>query len=113
MEISEKTIYTVLKEIGVPRGIKGYEYIKKALQLISGQPERVKMMNLYSDIALAFNDKPSRIERAIRYAITGTFDTIKQEVSEKYFVSWHNDKSQPTNSEFLMSIIEYLKQNQL
>ena len=110
MEITDKTIYLLLKEIGVPTGLKGYKYIKKAIQLYAKNPDS-KITAVYSDIALAFADKPSRVERAIRHAVTRTFDNIKCETAEKFFGNWDYRKSQPANKQFFASIVEYLKYN--
>src|SRR5690606_33051394 len=67
----DTTITAIIKEIGVPAHIKGYVYLREAIQMVYYDIELLSSVTkiLYPDIAQKFNTTPSRVERAIRHAI--------------------------------------------
>lgn len=57
-----------LLELGIPAHIKGFDYLNYALMNCKARPT----MKMYSEIAAEFSDTTSRVERAIRHAISFT-----------------------------------------
>lgn len=61
----------VLLELGITPNLKGFDYICEAVEILSTPKERVKIVNgIYADIAKEFNTTNTRVERAIRHAIS-------------------------------------------
>lgn len=105
-------ITQVLKELGVPAHLKGYEYLKHALAMTCAEREYLEEIThrLYPDIAKQCNTTTSRVERAIRHAIEtawnrGDIDTLQ---------SWFGctisiTKGKPTNSEFIARVSDSIR----
>ena len=108
----DSTITAIIKEIGVPAHIKGYSYLREAIQMVFEDIELLGSVTkiLYPEIAKKFNTTPSRVERAIRHAIEvawnrGNYESISSMVG--YTV--HHLKSKPTNSEFIAMIADKIR----
>ncbi|AOZ79068.1 sporulation transcription factor Spo0A [Clostridium pasteurianum] len=100
----EDEITSIIHEIGVPAHIKGYMYLREAINMVVDNIELLSAVTkeLYPSIAKKYNTTASRVERAIRHAIEvawsrGQVDTI------------HNGKGKPTNSEFIAMIADKLR----
>lgn len=105
-------ITTLLHDIGVPAHIRGYQYIREAINLVYNDIEILNSITkgLYPTIAIKFKTTASRVERAIRHAIEiawvrGNIETITQLFS--YTISYN--KAKPTNSEFIAMIADKLR----
>lgn len=68
---------------------------------------------LYYKIAKDFNTTAQSVERCIRHSISTVFTNyISASDIEKIFKNGYNSqKGVPTNSQFLMSLAEYIKYN--
>lgn len=102
-----------LKELGVPASIKGYHYLKDAIQITIDEngilPPITKV--IYPNVALKYDTTPARVERAIRHAVEAAFERGNQELIDKVFrytVSYSKGKA--TNAEFIAIVAEYLIQ---
>ena len=105
-------ITTLLHEIGVPAHIKGYLYIREAINMVYDSIDLLGAITkiLYPEIAQKYCTTPSRVERAIRHAIEvawirGNVEAISEIFS--YTISYN--KSKPTNSEFIAMIADKLR----
>lgn len=108
----ESEITELLHEIGIPAHIKGYLYLRTAIEKTYfnidylGQVTKV----LYPEIARAYSTTASRVERAIRHAIEvawnrGNIDAIDDIFG--YTIS--ASKAKPTNSEFIAMLSDKLR----
>ena len=72
----ERKIDALLIEIGTPCNLKGYNMIIEGVRLMLENPVKYGQITkeLYPQIANAVNSTPSRTERAIRHAVTVTWD---------------------------------------
>ena len=110
----EKKIVKVLNKLGVPVHLKGYKYIVEAIALCYENTEIRMSKELYIEIASRHNDKPSRVERAIRHAIEVTWSKIDEDVSQEIFGnSIDARKGKPVNTQFLKTVASYLKYNEV
>ncbi|WP_042475318.1 sporulation transcription factor Spo0A [Bacillus ndiopicus] len=108
----DTTITAIIKEIGVPAHIKGYVYLREAIQMVYYDIELLSSVTkvLYPDIAEKFNTTPSRVERAIRHAIEVAWNRGNYEsISEMFGYTVHHLKSKPTNSEFIAMIADKIR----
>lgn len=107
----DKYIVRILADIGVPEHLKGNLYLQYAIKIVLDDLSALNSIHkvIYSKIAEKFNTTPTRAERAIRNAIEitwtkGNFDKINMIFSNR-------DYERPTNSEFIIKIVEKLKNN--
>lgn len=108
----DKTITAIIKEIGVPAHIKGYAFLREAIQMVYIDVDLLGSVTkvLYPDIATKYNTTPSRVERAIRHAIEVAWNRGNYEVISKMFgYTVHHLKSKPTNSEFIAMIADKIR----
>lgn len=108
----DKTITSIIKEIGVPAHIKGYAFLREAIQMVYRDVDLLGSVTkiLYPDIAKKYNTTPSRVERAIRHAIEVAWNRGNYEVISKMFgYTVHHLKSKPTNSEFIAMIADKIR----
>lgn len=106
-----KRISGILLEIGIPSHIKGYRYVRRAIELAVRDRKCVEAVTkvLYPDVAKEYGTTGSRVERAIRHAIECAWDRGDLEALEKYFGNTvSRNKGKPTNSEFIAMIAEHI-----
>ena len=113
----EKQVTAVIQSIGVPAHIKGYQYLREAIQMTIEDRETNSAITkvLYPTIAKKYQTTPSRVERAIRHAIEVTFSRGPVEPKEEMFgYTIGYGKGKPTNSEFIALIADRIRlQNNL
>lgn len=105
-------ITEVMHHLGVPAHIKGYIYLREAIELVIKEIDYLGAVTkeLYPAVAEKFNTTPSRVERAIRHAIEVSWDRGNINALNKYFgntVSANSGK--PTNSQFIAKIADKLR----
>ena len=108
----DSTITSIIKEIGVPAHIKGYAYLREAIQMVYYDIELLGSVTkiLYPEIAKKFGTTSSRVERAIRHAIEVAWNRGSYEnISELFGYTVHHMKSKPTNSEFIAMIADKIR----
>ncbi len=108
----EVIISDIMREIGVPAHIKGYQYLRQAIILTVTQPDLMHSVTkeLYPTVAKNNKTTPSRVERAIRHAIEVAWDRGDVDVLSSYFgYTIQNTRGKPTNSEFIAMISDKLR----
>lgn len=111
-ETVDNVIDELLKEIGVSCKLKGHEIISHAIKLIIEDSSYIEHITnkLYPALAEKFNSTPSKIERAIRYAITVVFTS--RDVSNVYDIFGNSisvNTGKPTNTEFIATCVNEVK----
>jgi len=108
----EVEVTNIMREIGVPAHIKGYQYLRDAIMMVVKDLDVINSVTkqLYPTIAKEYNTTPSRVERAIRHAIEvawsrGQMDTIDQ----LFGYTVNLGKGKPTNSEFIAMVADKLR----
>jgi len=99
----KEAIMDVLKDLCVPAHIKGYRYMIYAVELCMDDNAIIDNVidKLYPNIADAFGDTSSRVQRAIRHAINVSYTNAAPEIIEQYFGK--RLKKAP-NSEFIATL---------
>ena len=108
----EVVISDIMRQIGVPAHIKGYQYLRTAIKLSVDDPEMLDSVTklLYPTVAKMYNTTPSRVERAIRHAIEVAWDRGDVDVLSSYFgYTIQSQRGKPTNSEFIAMITDKLR----
>lgn len=109
-------VSTLLKQIGVAVHIKGYGYLRDSILMCLDYPETIYEVTkkLYPGVAEKNNSTASKVERSIRHAIERLWNINNNSILiEKIFgfSPENNTRKKPTNSEFIATIVEYLKIN--
>ncbi len=108
----EIIISDIMRQIGVPAHIKGYQYLRTSIMLCINDHEMLGSVTkvLYPTVAKMYNTTASRVERAIRHAIEVAWDRGDVDVLSSYFgYTIQSERGKPTNSEFIAMISDKLK----
>lgn len=107
----EEQITQIMKMLGVPANVKGYEFLRDAILICYNDTNALHVSKvLYPVIAKKREIKPASVERSIRFAIEKAFDRGDIEIFEKYFGnSISPKKGKTTNGEFIVAIVDYLR----
>ncbi len=108
----ELEVTRIIHEIGVPAHVKGYQYLRAAIMLVTEEINYLGAVTkeLYPTIAKTYDTTPSRVERAIRHAIELAWDRGDIDRINKFFgYTINGEKGKPTNSEFIAIIADKLR----
>lgn len=105
---ARRSISALLEEIGVPTHIRGYRYIKTALELIINTPDVINAVckELYPVVAEIHDTKDTRVERAIRHAIELTYRDGNIDLLNKLFRFASEKHGKVPNTAFLAKLAE-------
>ncbi|MBR1865433.1 MAG: sporulation transcription factor Spo0A [Lachnospiraceae bacterium] len=105
----ESDVTKMIREIGIPAHIKGYQYIREGIMMSVKDPDILNYITkyLYPTIAKKYHTTTSSVERAIRHAIEVAWNRGKLDAMEALFgYSVNSGKGKPTNSEFIALIAD-------
>lgn len=106
------SITKLLRDLGVPSNIKGYQYIREGISILYSTPQKSGSFtkSVYSSIAQKFETNIPCVERSIRHAIEVSWNRGNWDLMEEIFGhSVDLEKAKPTNSEFLTAIADKLQ----
>ncbi len=108
----EVAVTKLMREIGIPAHIKGYQFIREAILLSIKDYDIINSITkqLYPAIACQYCTTPSRVERAIRHAIESTWNKGFVKSDDKLFgYTLSTDRGKPTNAEFIAIAADKLR----
>ena len=108
----EIAVTKLMREIGIPAHIKGYQFIREAILLSIRDYDIINSITkqLYPAIACQYSTTPSRVERAIRHAIESTWNKGFVKSDDKLFgYTLSTDRGKPTNAEFIAIAADKLR----
>ena len=108
----ERCITEVLKDLGVPTHLKGYDYLRSAIAMCVEDKDILECITgrLYPELAKRYDTAPSRVERAIRHAIEVAWDRGDLGVFKRYFGNTISSmRGKATNSEFISCVVNQLR----
>lgn len=110
------TVEDTIRQLGIPAHIKGHLYIIEAIKYCLKQMQEGKAFpqmtkEIYPKVAAEFNTTPPRVERAIRHGIELTWSRLGNEelIDLLFGSSIDPKKGKPTNSEFIASVVDYIR----
>lgn len=112
MNSLENDVTEIIRDIGIPAHIKGYQYIREGIIMSITDMNMLNYITklLYPSIAKKYKTTSSSVERAIRHAIEVAWGRGKIEVIEDLFgYTVSAGKGKPTNSEFIALIADKLR----
>lgn len=107
----EGRVSVALKRLGIPVNLKGYKFLKEALQIVCADPRKMRPLsaNVYVPLARKYSSTDKCIERNIRHAIETAASRGDPDAFYEYFgYSISSEKGKPTNSEFIAALCEKL-----
>ncbi|MGI5891476.1 MAG: sporulation transcription factor Spo0A [Bacillota bacterium] len=108
----ELEVTKVIHQMGVPAHIKGYQYLRDAIIMVTEEINLIGAVTkeLYPMVADKHNTTASRVERAIRHAVELAWDRGNVDMMNKYFGYTINiERGKPTNSEFIAMVADKLR----
>ena len=102
-------ISKLLHDLGMPSHIRGYQYIRDAIEIMHNNPKIIGSITkeIYPFIANKYDTTSSRVERAMRHAIEVSWNRGDYDLMDEIFGhSVDFDKAKPTNSEFLATLAD-------
>lgn len=105
MKHFEIEVINALRELEIPVHMRGYEFIKTAINHLHDNPESLYSITkeLYPAVAEKHNTTPSRVERGIRHALESAYSDF---LIQKKVLGTARDL---TNGEFLATLHEVIK----
>ena len=108
----EKTISEFMLELGIPAHLRGYQFLRSAVEMCVEDMELVGSVTklLYPDLAKLYQTTDTKIERAIRNAIEVSWERGNCELFEELFgYSNSFEYTRPTNSEYIAVVADYIR----
>ena len=108
----ENDVTEIIREIGIPANIKGYQYIRDGIIMAIDDLSMLNFITklLYPTIAKKYKTTSSSVERAIRHAIEVAWVRGNiQMIEEMFGYTVSAGKGKPTNSEFIALISDKLR----
>ena len=112
----EVQISNLMRQLGIPAHLKGYQYLRKAIIMAMKDPADMDGVTkiLYPDIAKCYGTTASCVERAMRKAIAVAWERGNIDFLQYYFGCTKKPQmAKPTNSEFIATVADilYLRQD--
>lgn len=107
-----KQTATILKKCGIQPHLLGYDYLGEAIEMVLEDRRNLRLITkaVYPQIAKKYDTAPSRVERAIRHAITRAFDSpLPGTVYEIFGNTIDPRTGKPTNSQFIAAVSELVE----
>ena len=108
----EQAISSFMLELGIPAHLRGYQYLRSAVEMCAEDMELVGSVTklLYPDLAKMYKTTDQKIERAIRNAIEVSWERGNSALFEQLFGYCNsNEYTRPTNSEYIASVADYIR----
>ena len=108
------TIEAMLREIGVPSHLTGYEALKVAIRLVLDDSSYLDAVTcrLYPDVAkIRGGDRTNyRVERSIRHAVEVAWERGDLDTLQSFFGNTIDpSRGKPTNSQFISQMAVHLR----
>lgn len=108
----EQAISGFMLELGIPAHLRGYQYLRSAVEMCTKDMELVGSVTklLYPDLAKLYKTTDQKIERAIRNAIEVSWERGNSTLFEQLFGYCNsNEYSRPTNSEYIAAVADHIR----
>lgn len=107
-----QVISDFMLELGIPAHLRGYQFLRSALEMCVEDMELVGSVTklLYPDLAKRYQTTDTKVERAIRNAIEVSWNRGNSDLFEELFgYSNSPEYTRPTNSEYIAVVADYIR----
>lgn len=108
----QQIISDFMLELGIPAHLRGYQFLRSALEMCVEDMELVGSVTklLYPDLARHYQTTDTKVERAIRNAIEVSWDRGNGDLFEELFgYSNSPEYTRPTNSEYIAVVADHIR----
>lgn len=107
---AQRRIERLLSRIGMPSHLKGYQYLKTALEICLNDMEALDGITkrLYPEVAKKHKTTKEKVEHAVRHAIESAWKRGNQKEQKSLFGYCQSEGKRPTNSEFIARMADFL-----
>lgn len=107
----ETRISDVLRKIGIPVDLRGYQYLRDAIRIAADNRTALHGVTkgLYPAIAEKYDTRASYVERSIRYVIRKAWERPNRAKINDIFGFAGRLPNGPTNSQFIARVVELLR----
>ena len=107
-------ITNTLLTLGVPTKLKGYAYVREAVEVMAQHPGLSSTKELYPTVGQRCGASPENVERSIRGAIASAWDNRDEQIWRMYFGANAGQLlRRPTNAAFISRLADALTQTQI
>ena len=100
----------ILQDIGFVPNMKGFKYIRSAVEAINAAESIPLSRGIYKEVALIYNTTPACVERCIRHAIEHAWLKGDIDLQHELFGYTVSDaRGKPTNSELICMLADVVK----
>lgn len=112
---AQRRIERLLSRIGMPSHLKGYQYLKTALEICLNDMEALDGITkrLYPEVAKKHKTTKEKVEHAVRHAIESAWKRGDEREHKNLFGYCQTEGKRPTNAEFITRMADYLYMTQL
>ena len=111
--LTRKYIMNYLQNLGFKPSVAGTRYLQEILFLIISGEKRLdetSICELYAVAGAVCNNSEANVEKAIRVAIEGAWQTARISALQKYYpFEYDEDKGKPTNRDFIYNLSNKLR----
>lgn len=110
-ETLNELISTIIINIGIPPHIKGYLYLRTAVNLVIMQPEVIHSITkkLYPKVAEHFTASSNKVERLIRHAIEVSWSKGKiKNINVIFGFRIYKEYAKPSNGDLIALLADRL-----
>lgn len=106
-----ETVTDIIRKIGIPANLRGFHYLREAIILSVFNDAILESVTkeLYPTVASHFDTTSTRVERAIRHALTIAWERGNMEELNKFFGYMHLSTTKATNSEFIATVADFIR----
>lgn len=107
---AQRRIERLLSRIGMPSHLKGYQYLKTALEICLNDMEALDGITkrLYPEVAKKHKTTKEKVEHAVRHAIESAWKRGDEREHKNLFGYCQTEGKRPTNAEFITRMADYL-----
>ncbi len=109
--VTEGEIYDLLTRLGIRPNLKGCLYLRTAIRICLDDKEELDGITkrLYPSIAKRHKTSAGKVEHDIRHMIEASWKMGNEQTQEEIFGYSFRDGRRPTNSEFIIRIVDRLE----
>lgn len=102
-------VSNMLTRLGIPTKLKGYNYLREAILIMSKGPTQSITKELYPSVASTCQSTPVQIERSIRSAIAISWNNRDESIWRLYFGADSSSQiPRPSNGAFISRLADLL-----
>lgn len=103
-------VSNLLLTLGIPTKLKGYGYLREAIQLMARDPDQSITKELYPAVANICGGAAVHVERSIRSAIAAAWEKRDEQLWQQFFpADGDGTTHRPTNAAFISRLADSLR----